>query len=103
RAVGKLAFLHPREKVEVFFNGTIAERAVLAGTVWCAAVFVHVLGRKIAGVGFALLDERNGVFVNLVEVITRIERFDVGRSRFEVRGSARWWKIKVRFPIHRLR
>ena len=78
RAVGKLAVLHPREKVEIFSNGTIAERAVFAGTVGDAAVFVHVLGRKIADVGFGLFEESDGVLIELVEVVTRIERFQSG-------------------------
>ena len=71
RAVGELAVLHPREEVEVLLDGAVAEGAFLAGPVGRAAVFVGVFGGEIIHVGDALLDELQGVFVGLVEVIAR--------------------------------
>ena len=84
RAVGELAILHPREEIEILLHGAIAERGILARFVGRAAIGVRVRGGKIADVGFALLDQRDGVFVNRPEVIRGVERLDA--LRFEIRN-----------------
>ena len=98
-AVGELAVLHAREQVEVFLDAAIAERAFLG----LAAVFVGFIRRQVADVRLALFDERDGVFVNLVEIIgsvKRFHRFGVRSSEFGVRN---WSQIKIRFAVARNR
>src|SRR5208283_3096969 len=70
-AVGKLAGLHAREKVKAFLDAAIAEGAFLG----VATVFVSLIRRQVADVGLAFFDERDSVFVNLVEIVTRIKWF----------------------------
>ena len=70
RAVGKFPGLHAREQIEILGHAAMAERAFLGLT----AILVRVVRREIADEGFALLDQRHGVFVNLVEVVAGVER-----------------------------
>ena len=63
RAVREFAILHATEQVEVLRNRTIAPRAVPAGTVRSAAVFVRVFGREIADVSEAVFDQPHRVGV----------------------------------------
>ena len=112
-AVGELAVLHPREQVEVFLDAAVAERAFLG----VAAVFVGFVRRQVADVGLAFFDERDGVFVNLVEVVGGVERLQrsaavpaaflgclqAGCLRYICRRDAcatrNWRKIKIRLAV----
>src|SRR5581483_6818470 len=74
-------------EVEIFLHAAIAERAVAAGLVRRAAIFVGLLGRKIADVGFAFFDERDGVFENLIEIVAGVKRFELRTRRRRSAGS----------------
>ena len=112
RAVGKLAGLHALEQIEVFRDAAVAERAFLG----VAAVFVGFVRRQVADVGLALFDERDGVFVDLVEIVGGVERLEVaqrpccflgclqaGCLRYICRRDAcatrNWRQIKIRFAV----
>src|SRR5207247_9892899 len=69
RAVWELAGLHALKEVEALLDRSISKRAVLAGPVGGAAVFVGVFCREVIDVRDALLDEPQGVFVDLIEII----------------------------------
>ena len=60
RAVGELAGAHAAEEVEVLRDGAIAVRAVRARLGERAAVLADLLGREVADVGLALLDQLLG-------------------------------------------
>ena len=89
RAIREFAGLHPGEEIEVLLDGAGAERAVLARAVGCAAVRVGVLGGEIIHVGHALLDELQGVFVGLVEVIAGVERLQRAVGWFPLSAAGR--------------
>ena len=74
-AVGELAVLHAREQIEALLNGAVAKRTVFAGFVGRAAVQIRFLGREVADVGFTPLDQFDGPFINLVEIVGGVERF----------------------------
>ena len=73
RAIRKFTVLHTDEEVKVLLEGAGAEGAFLARAVRRTAVGVGVLRREIIDVGDAFLDELQGVFVGLVEVIAGVE------------------------------
>ena len=70
--VGELAGLHAAEQVEVLLHRAVAVRAVLAA-LDVAAVLRDLLGRQVADVRLALLDELLGPLVELVEVVGGVE------------------------------
>ena len=72
RAVGELAGLHAPKEVEVLLNGAIAVGAFLAA-LEVAAVLGGLLGRQVADVGLAVLDELLGPLVELIEIVGGVE------------------------------
>ena len=68
-AFGHLAALHLGKQRQVLFHAAIAERAVLARGGQGAAVFAHLLGGKLVHIGQTLLDELDGIAVQLVEIV----------------------------------
>ncbi|MCY1429457.1 hypothetical protein D9M71_453750 [compost metagenome] len=68
-AVRELAGLHAREQVEVLLDGTVAERAVAAGLGQAAAIGARFFRRKVADIGLAGLDQVDGPFMQLVEIV----------------------------------
>ena len=71
-AIGELAVLHAFKELQILLDRAIAEGAVGAGMVRRAAMFAHLIGRQVADVGLALLDELDGPFVDLLEIIRRV-------------------------------
>ena len=71
--VGKFAVFHTLEKREVLFYRAIAIRTVLPRLGQSAAVFAHLVGTQIADIRFSVLDQFDGVFVALVEIIGAVE------------------------------
>ena len=69
RAVGKLAFAHAVEQVEVFRGIAIAVRAVPAVRGERAAVLADLVRRQVADVRFAALDQRDRPLVQLLEIV----------------------------------
>ena len=98
-AVGEFAVFHALEEVEVFRDGTVAERAVLAGTVRGAAVLVGVLGGEVAGVGQAFFDEGHGVLVKLVEIVGGVERLKDCGLRIAGCGLPDGSEIEIGFAV----
>ena len=76
-AVGKLTGFHPPKEVQVFGHIAIAKRRILARPVRRTAIRFDVGRGEIANVGFALLDQRHGIVVKLVEIIRRVKRFEL--------------------------
>ena len=68
-AVGELAGFHALKEVEIFFDGPVAIRAVLAGLGEGAAMLADLVGGEVVDVGFAVLDELEGPLVELGEVV----------------------------------
>src|SRR5262249_58234336 len=60
------------EQVEVLLDRAVAVRALLAA-LQAAAVLGHLLGRQVADVSLALLDEVLGPLVELLEVVGGVE------------------------------
>ncbi|EKY04599.1 hypothetical protein HMPREF9120_02180 [Neisseria sp. oral taxon 020 str. F0370] len=76
-AVGEFAVFHAHKEVEVFFDAAVAVRAVFARFGQRAAVFAHFFGGQIIDIGFAVLNQADGVVEQLVEIIggkTRLAR-----------------------------
>ena len=71
---GNSPLLHPLEQIEILGDGAIAIGAVLARLGQRAAVRAHLLGRQIADVGLAVLDQLDGPIVELLEVIGGVEQ-----------------------------
>ena len=94
-AVGKLAVLHSREQIQVFLDAAIAIRTFLG----LAAIFIGLLRRQVANVGLAFFDERDGIFVKLVEVIRGVERLHRSGIRSSEFGIRNRREIKIRFPV----
>ena len=69
RAVGKLAGPHPLEQVEVLLDRAVAVGAVLARLGQRAAMFADFVGRQVADVRLAGLDQLHGPLVNLLEIV----------------------------------
>ena len=69
RAVGKLAGPHPPEQVEVLLDRAVAVGAVAARLGERAAVLADLVGRQVADVGLAGLDQLLGPLVELLEVV----------------------------------
>ena len=69
RAVRKFPGPHAREQVQVLLHRPVAVRALLARLGERAAVLADFVGAQVAHVGLALLDEPDGVLVQLLEVI----------------------------------
>ena len=67
-ALGELAVFHALEQVEVFLDGAVAVRAY-GGLADIAAELAELLGRQVADVGKALLDQFDGKLVVLFKVI----------------------------------
>jgi hypothetical protein len=68
-AVGKLPGPHPGEEVQVLGNGAAAPRALPARLGEGAPVLPHLVGRQVADVGLAVLDEPPGEVVEGLEVV----------------------------------
>ena len=71
-ALGELAVFHALEQVEVFLDGAVAVRAY-GGLADIAAELAELLGRQVADVGKALLDQFDGKLVVLFKVIRAVE------------------------------
>ena len=67
--VGEFAGFHAGEQVQIFFDGAVAIGALLTGFGKRAALFADFVGREIADVGFAGLDQLDGPIVELIEII----------------------------------
>ena len=65
RAIGEFAFAHALEQIEIFLDGAVAIGALLAGLGERAACLANFLGRQIAHVGLAGLDQLHGPIVDL--------------------------------------
>ena len=70
RAVGKFACFHAREQIEIFLHRTIAKRPLFAEP----AIFVGLLRRHVADVGFAFAHELLREFVELIEIVGGVKR-----------------------------
>ena len=62
------------EQIEVFLDRAVAVGAVLARLGQRAALLANLIGGQIADVGLAGLDQLHGPFVELVEIIGRVEQ-----------------------------
>ena len=71
--VGELAVLHALEEVKVFLHRAVAVGAVLAGLCQCSAVFLHLVGRQVANICLAVLDELDRILITLVKVVRAVE------------------------------
>ena len=69
RPVGEFPCLHPRKQVKIFFDAAIAIRAVLARRSQRAAILPGLLGRQVAHIRLALLDQLNRPLIHLLEII----------------------------------
>ena len=67
-AVCKFALGHSAEEVEVLFNRAVAVGAVFARLCKSAAVFAYFLGRQVADIRLALLDELYRALVEKIEI-----------------------------------
>ena len=76
-SVGEFSRPHPAEEIQVFIDRSGPVRAVFAGLGECAAIFTHLLGRQAVDVGFVLLDQRDGEFVEALEIIRCVKHFAV--------------------------
>src|SRR5664279_6496828 len=75
-AVGKLSGLHAFEKIQILRDRSTAKRAVHPGLVGRAAVALGFLRAEVADVRLALPDEHQGVFIDLAEIVARVEGLD---------------------------
>ena len=71
--LGKLAVFHALEEVEVLLHVALAVGGD-GGLANVAAVLSRLLGRQVADVGKALLDELDGVLIVLFKVVAAIEK-----------------------------
>ena len=71
-AVRELAVLHPLKQVEVFLHRAVSPRAFLARLGQGAAVLAHLVGGQVVDIGFAVLNQLDGVLVALVEVVRTV-------------------------------
>lgn len=67
-AVCKLALGHAAEEVEILLDRTVAVGAVFAGLGQGAAVFAYFIGRQVADIRLALLDELYRALVEEVKI-----------------------------------
>ena len=67
-AVCKLALGHAAEQVEIFLDRTVAVWAVFAGLGQGAAVFAYFVGRQVADIRLALLDELYRALIEEVKI-----------------------------------
>ncbi len=94
RAVRKLAGLHAREQIEIFFDRTIAIRAFLARLGQRAAIFADFVGAQVIHVSFAGLDQLHRPVIQLLEIIGGVvkafpleaEPLHVGHDGLDVLG-----------------
>ena len=68
RTFRQLAAPHLLEQRQVLLDRTIAIRAVLAGLRQRAAIRARLIGREMADVGLALLDQMHRPFMELIEI-----------------------------------
>ncbi|MNQ21016.1 hypothetical protein D3C85_341160 [compost metagenome] len=68
-AIGEFAGLHAGEQLQVLRHRTLTERAVLARLGQIAAVLPRLIGRQVADIGLAGLDQFDGPVMQLVEVV----------------------------------
>ena len=73
-AIGECAVFHLLEEVEVFLDGAVAVRAVLARLGERAAIFPNLVRGLVIHVRQALFDERDGPFVELTEIVGSVVR-----------------------------
>ena len=73
-AVGELAGPHPLEQVKVLVDRAIAVGAVRARLGERAAGFADLVGREVADVGLAGLDQLHGPLVNLLEIVRGVKQ-----------------------------
>ena len=71
-ALGELAVLHALKEVEVLLHVAVAVGGD-GGLADVAAVLLRLLGRQVADVGKALLDQLDGVLIVLFKVIAAVE------------------------------
>ena len=71
-ALGELAVLHPLEQVQALLDGAVPPGG-FAGHADAAPVLLKLLGRQLADVGKALLDEANGQLVSLFKIVGAVE------------------------------
>ena len=69
RAVGEFAGAHAAEQVEVFLDGAVAERAVLAGLGQRAAVDADLVLALVVDIGLAGADQVLGPAVEPLEIV----------------------------------
>ena len=62
------------EQIKILRDRPIAERAVLARCRQRAAIFANLIGVQIAHVGLSRLNQLHRPVVNLLEIITRVQR-----------------------------
>ena len=67
-ALRELAVFHALEKIEVFFDRTVAVRRD-RGLSDVAAILAELLRRQITDIGKSLFDQLDGVFVVLFKII----------------------------------
>ena len=87
RAVGKLAGPHALEQIEILFHRAVAIRAFFAGLGQRAAIFAHLLGGEVADVRLAVLDQLDGPFIQLPEIVGGIKQALPNRSPASARPS----------------
>ena len=91
-SVGELAVLHSREQIEVFLHRTVAPRRGRSRHGYRTAVFADLVLRLVVDIGQPLLDQYDGPFVELVEIVRRVtlqlpleaEPLDVALDRVDV-------------------
>src|ERR1035438_1349336 len=72
-AVRKLAGTHPPEKIQALGGLAIAPRAVAARFGERAAVGADLVGGEVARIGFSRVNQRLAKFVELSEIVRRVE------------------------------
>ena len=77
-AVGKLAGSHALKQIEILFDATVAKRTFFAGGIGRSAVEFGFVGGQVADVSFAIFNELESVFEELIKVVAGEERFAVG-------------------------
>src|SRR5208283_2082437 len=80
QAVGKLTRAHALKQRQIFFDGTVAIRAISARLIQGPAILADFLRAQVANVGLARLDELYRPRMELIEVVGGIEQpvFPVG-------------------------
>src|SRR5579872_3163071 len=73
RTVGEFAVLHALKQFEIFADGTVPVGALLAGFGESAALFADFVGGQVADVRVSLIDQLDGPFIELLEIIGGIE------------------------------